>query len=103
MTIYQRIKDIAQERKISIREIENTLGFSNGTMSKWSDSANIKKLQQVADFFNIDVNFLLGKSNDSSAKHAVDLADDNTIAMYQGKPISDEDMKIIKRLLRGKE
>ncbi|MFL2028126.1 helix-turn-helix domain-containing protein [Loigolactobacillus zhaoyuanensis] len=104
MTIYQRIKELANEKNISIRELESELKFSNGTMSKWKESATSEKLQTVADYFNVTVDYLLGNKKNSNLNKPkeVDIDDEHVILRYQGKQIPDEDMEIIKRLLRGK-
>lgn len=62
MTIYNRIKDLASIRKISIRELENSLGFSNGTIRTWGNNAKSSNLEKVANFFNVSTDYLLGRS-----------------------------------------
>ncbi|TYA97350.1 helix-turn-helix transcriptional regulator [Lactobacillus sp. SL9-6] len=103
MTIYQRIKELATEKNISIREVESTLNLANGTLNKWKERANTEKLQKVADYFGVTVDYLLGndKSSNSSSK-SVDLNDDDAFLTFEGKPIPEEDLELIKRLLRGK-
>jgi transcriptional regulator with XRE-family HTH domain len=104
MSIYQRIQELAKSRKISIRQVELDLKFSNGTIRKWKSSAPTQRLTKVADYFNVTVDYLLtGNKTDAPVhKPKIDLADDNAIAFYEGKQVSDEDMEIIRRLLRGK-
>lgn len=63
MSIYQRIKDLANEKNISIRELEKQLGFSNGAVNKWEIKAPSDKLEAVADYFGVTVDYLLGKTN----------------------------------------
>lgn len=63
MTIYERIKDLASKKNISIRELENRLGFSNGTLRQWKDSTKSSSLEKVADFFGVTTDYLLGKTN----------------------------------------
>lgn len=62
MTIYARIKDLADLRKMSIRELENILGFSNGTIRTWKKNAKSSNLEKVANFFNVSTDYLLGRS-----------------------------------------
>lgn len=63
MSIYSRIKNLASEKKISIRELESQLGFSNGTLRQWKDSTKSASLEKVADYFGVTVDYLLGKTN----------------------------------------
>lgn len=106
MTIYQRIQELAKRKNISIRELENRLGFSNGTLNKWRDSAPSEKLTKVAKYLNTTVDYLvLGSGPISSLGEAVktqiDLDDPDIAMSFEGRPISDEDLEIFKRLLRG--
>ncbi|MBS9335361.1 helix-turn-helix domain-containing protein [Fructobacillus sp. M1-13] len=96
MSIYEKVKVIAKERKISIRELEKKLGFPNGTIQKWDNNANLDKLKKVANFFNVTTDYLLDNGNAKTAN----LEDLNTIMMFEGKPISDEDKETIIEILR---
>lgn len=62
MAIYQRIKELAKEKKISIRELEKNLGFSNGAINKWDYKAPSDKLEKVANYFDVSTDYLLGRS-----------------------------------------
>ncbi|MER1299538.1 helix-turn-helix domain-containing protein [Ligilactobacillus salivarius] len=70
MTIYERIKELARVKKISIRELEKQLGFSNGTIRNWINSTNSQSLEKVANYFNVSTDYLLGRSE---KKHYYDL------------------------------
>lgn len=65
MTIYDRIKELASAKHISIAELERHLGFSNGSLYKWSKtSPSIDKTKMVADYFNVSTDYLLGRNKD---------------------------------------
>lgn len=105
MTVYQRIQEIAKRRKISIHQIEMDLGFSNGTMRKWKNSAPSEKLSRVAAYLGTRPDVLiLGHVDENKPiqQRRVELDDDDVIMTFDGKPIPDEDRELIKRLLRGK-
>lgn len=73
MNTYEIIKELAKEKKISIRQLEIDLGFSNGYFSKWKKvSPNSEGLQKVADYFNVSVDYLLGRTE---KKHYYDLTE----------------------------
>ena len=64
MSIKNRIKDLANQRHQSIAEIERYLSFGNGTIAKWDTrSPSSEKLQKVADYFNVSVDYLLGRTD----------------------------------------
>ena len=76
--IYYRIRDLAQQKKISLAELERTLQFSNGIISTWKYSnPSIDKVQKVANYFNVSIDFLLG--NDDK----VDSQDQQILAMFR--------------------
>lgn len=53
---------------MSIRQLEITLGYSNGYFSKWKKvSPNSEGLQKVADYFNVSVDYLLGRTDNTKA------------------------------------
>lgn len=63
MGIVERIRALANEQGLSLPNLEVKLGLGNGTISRWSKSApNTDKLQKVADFFNVSMDYLLGRS-----------------------------------------
>lgn len=65
MTIYDRIKELASAKHVSVAELERHLGFSNGSLYKWSKtSPSIDKVKTVADYFNVSTDYLLGRSKD---------------------------------------
>ncbi|XUC65341.1 helix-turn-helix protein [Enterococcus sp. DIV0185] len=78
---------------MSIRQLEITLGYSNGYFSKWKKvSPNSEGLQKVADYFNVSVDYLLGRELKEAPKK-VDLSEDDTVFSFDGKEISKETMR----------
>lgn len=73
MTIYQRIKDLSNSRNLSVRELEKQLNFSNGTLNKWDSKAPSEKLEQVADYFGVSVDYLLGRDGNEPSSADLDL------------------------------
>ena len=68
MKIYDRIRLLASEKNISIRELEIKLGFSNGLLRSWNKSTNTASLEKVANYFDVSVDYLLGRTNTRSKK-----------------------------------
>lgn len=100
------IKDLAMKKKISVAELERTLGFGNGSISKWNkQSPSVDKLNKVADYFDVSVDYLLGRTNTRSKKDNSKVALDNNdiIMTWRGQPLSDEDREMIKRIMNGKD
>lgn len=64
MDLYEKIKELSARQKISITALEEKLKIANGTIRRWGKSnPGIDKVQKVADYFNVDVDYLLGNSD----------------------------------------
>ena len=67
MTLKDRVKALAQERGISLPVLESKLGFGNSTIVKWDKSTpNADKLNAVAKFFNVSMDYLLNGDTEKS-------------------------------------
>lgn len=66
----ERIKELCKKSGISMNKLEDTLGFGKGYISKLGNSTpNVKKVQQIADYFGVSVDFLMtGKELSSEPK-----------------------------------
>jgi repressor protein len=63
MTILDKIRSLANERKVTLAELERSLDFSNGSLRKWDTSTpSGDKIEKVADYFNVSVDYLLGRT-----------------------------------------
>lgn len=61
MDLYEKIKELAAQKHTSIRKIEEQLGYGNGTIRRWNkNKPNYDKIQAVAKYFNVSVDYLLG-------------------------------------------
>lgn len=93
MTIRDRIRELANQKGLSLPALEAELGFGNGTIVKWDKaSPNSDKLAKVADYFNVSLDYLLGRD---SARSAVDDDPDEnyTILSRNAKKLSPENRK----------
>ncbi len=62
--LYEKIKELAALRQVSIRQIEENFGWGNGVINRWRTSKpSIEKVQAIAKYFNVDVDYLLGNSD----------------------------------------
>lgn len=63
MGLVDRIKLLASEKKITISELERKTNLGNGTISRWDSRVpGVDKLIKVADYFDVSVDYLLGKT-----------------------------------------
>ena len=62
MTLVDKIRVLANQKDMSLPQLEVELGLGNGTISRWrSSSPNTDKLQKIADYFNVSMDYLLGR------------------------------------------
>lgn len=68
-------------------------GYSNGYLGSWKrQTPNSIELARLADYFDVSVDFLLGREERETPKH-VDLSEDDTVFSFDGKEISKETMR----------
>lgn len=61
--LYEKIKILANEKKISIRQLEEALGFGNGVINRWrKNTPGVDKVQLVANYFDVSIDYLLGRT-----------------------------------------
>ena len=59
-TLRDRIRTLAKTKGLSLPKLEAELGFRSGTIVKWEKaSPSADKLQKVADYFDVSVDYLL--------------------------------------------
>lgn len=62
MSIVDKIRALANQKGMSLPDLEVEIGLGNGTISRWRNSSpNTDKIQKVADYFNVSVDYLLGR------------------------------------------
>lgn len=69
--VYENVKRLCQESHISITDLEQKLGFGNGTIGKWKSNGSvpgIDKVSAIAKFFGVTVDSLLAKPRKSKRK-----------------------------------
>ena len=85
--LYARVKYLCDKNKISIYQLERELGISNGYIKKWETSSpTIERLSKVAEFFNVSVDYLIGKSDIEGTAETV-LDDEGTLIMQKAKNV----------------
>lgn len=66
MDFRTRLKELRKEKRLNQRELAYRLSIAPSTISMYENGnrePNFEILEQLADFFNVDINYLLGKTN----------------------------------------
>lgn len=91
MTTFDRLKKLCEEQKISIVELEEKLDFGRNSLYGWKKKIpNGANLEKVADFFNVSVDYLLGRTDQ---KRYYDLTDKDELAIQ----------KELKKIINGED
>lgn len=64
--MYPRLRDLREDRDLSQREVAKLLEMSQTGYSKYETRENdipTSVLQRLADFYNVSVDYLLGRTN----------------------------------------
>lgn len=117
MNVYERVKQLAARRKISIAQLERDLDLSNGSLSKWATAKpNSEPLEKVAGYFDVSTDYLLGRTERmdpwpaSTPEEDFDefLTDEeqikkalSSVMSYSGEPVTDNDREILKGIIEG--
>ena len=106
MTLFDKIKKISKERGYSIAEVERKAGISTNYLYQWKKrEPSPKSLASVAKVLGVSVDYLLGKDDrPSTSNEPVDLdkaLSEEGIAMFDGKPLSEEYKKALLAMLRA--
>ncbi len=92
MGLYKKIKDLADSRKISIRQLEEKMNYGNGTIRRWEDSKpSIDKVEKVANFFGVTVDYFLSDDEESPEFFAI---------QRKSKKLSPKDQKKLLKIMQ---
>lgn len=106
MTVLDTIKELSERRGKTLRQVTDDLNFSeNYLYSLKTKTPNGANLEKLADYFNVSVDYLLGRAEAKPINEPIDLAevansDDDaifdSILSAGGRPLTDKDKAMIK-------
>ena len=99
-SINERITALREQRGWSKTFVAKKLGLNLSTYANYeycNREPDIKTLSDIAKLFNTSIDYLIGQKKQED-KH-VDIKNDPVVLSYGGKPISKEDMDVIKAIL----
>ena len=109
MTIFERTKELAKKRGLSLQETAKSAGIGINSIYSWKDKKpSVDRIKAVADVLGVSVDYLLGNTDEMHSNkkenEPVDLytvTDDerDRLISANGQPITDDDWAIIKAVL----
>lgn len=104
MTTFERIKKLAKMRGYSLTKLNDKAGLGTNSIYHWkTKTPSTDNLKKVADVLDVSVDYLLGDASDlpqESKKQVVDLNKDESILTFDGQLIPEEDMELVREILR---
>ena len=104
---FEIVKDLCEKQGISLNTLEEKLELGkNSLYGLKRNQPSAERLQQIADYFNVSTDYLLGRTEnpniakDGDASAPLDLRDIAAQSMlFDGKPLSEEDIDFITAVL----
>ena len=104
---FERIKELCKKHGISLNALEEKLGYSRNTIySLKKQKPNAERIAEIADYFNVSTDYLLGRTDNPKLYTTpdgkeVDLSDlRNSVVLFDGKPLSDDDVFKIEQIIK---
>lgn len=113
MNFSERLKDLRMQKGLSQIELAKKIGLSNSTISMYERGErepDFETLDLIGDFFNVDVNYLLGKEVGSTYyldPQAAEMAkevferEEMRVLFDTVKDVSKEDIETVIKMIRG--
>lgn len=111
MTTFERIKQTAKERGLTLNQLNDTAKLKNNIIYSWkSKTPSAENLSKVADVLGVSVDYLLGNTDDMHAnKKSTDtepidikqVAENDAWDDYlssDGRPLTEHDKKLLRAI-----
>ena len=106
---FEKVRELARKKGLSLNQVEAKLGYSKNTLySLKRQKVSSERLQEIADYFNVSTDYLLGRTDnpkiatDGDASAPLDLRDIAAQSMlFDGKPLTEEDIDFITAVLEA--
>lgn len=98
MTVFERIKSLAKTHSKTMKQVTLDLNYSENYFYtlKNGKQPSAEKLNEIADYFNVSVDYLLGREDKAS------LAEKHGVFAFDGEPVTDEEVEFLKSVLAAK-
>lgn len=108
---FEIVKKLCEKQGISLNTLEEKLELGkNSLYGLKRNQPSAERLQQIADYFNVSTDYLLGRTdNPAISSDLVTTADGRTVdlsnlhervVLFDGKPLSDEDVDKIAQIIK---
>ena len=108
---FEKVRELARKKGLSLNQVEEKLGYSKNTLySLKRQKISSERLQQIADYFNVSTDYLLGRTDNPAIAGSDEFAQVNgqiidlrkaaaNTMLFDGKPLNEDDIDFITSVL----
>lgn len=99
-TFGERVKELRLDKGLTQQELANSFYLNKSSISRYEKNKQIPELEtleKLSDFFEVSLDYLLGKSDIKNPEAAIKLNTSNSIST---KGLSDENIKLINTMIK---
>ena len=111
-TLGKRLKQLRIEMDLSQQDLSDELGIARSTISSWEASSRtpeISTISELSDYFNVPIDYLVGKSNMKSYISSKNTSDNPCRAIFNDSELMDfvdilakrDDLQILCKIIRN--
>lgn len=111
MTMFDRIKETAKKRGLSLNQLNDKAEFKPNVIYSWkTKNPSMERVAKVASVLHVSVDYLLGKTDDpetktqQSDKSDIDLEKEiakGRTVRWEGREIPPEEWEMFRRIMEG--
>lgn len=109
MTVFDRIKKLADQQGKSLNKVEEELGLSKNVLYRMKNSDNPTKdrLEILANYFGVSVDYLLGRTDNpitatNTEKNELTVEEAlKSVMSYDGKPLTENDRDVLAGIIEA--
>lgn len=104
---FEKVRELAKKQGLSLNQVEEKLGYSKNTLySLKRQKVSSERLQEIADYFNVSTDYLLGRTDNPSIAGGGSEPDDidkiiDRAMFFDGMPLTDDDRRALRGIISG--
>lgn len=104
---FEIVKDLCERQGISLNTLEDKLQLGkNSLYGLKRNQPSAERLQQIADYFNVSTDYLLGRTDNPAIAGGGSEPDDidkiiDRAMFFDGMPLTDDDRRALRGIISG--
>ena len=106
MTVFERVKILAKNRSKTMKQVTLDLGYSENYFYRLKSGKHpsAENLKEFADYFNVSVDYLLGRTENPNPVDKNQLTVEEALSSVMssdGKPLTENDREILSGIIEA--